>query len=123
MGRSLSTLEPYHIEALIPVEAAPISTEWLSDPRLLLAHIQQAEAFTLIRSNKRVEEMLLKLLVWLSKRFGRAVEQGHLIEMRLTHQDLAELIGTTRVTITHALKLFEQQGLSTVAATFDAAAS
>ena len=65
----------------------------------------------LIRSHKRVEEMLLKLLVWLSKRFGREVEQGHLIELRLTHQDLAELLGTTRVTITRVLKQFEQQGL------------
>jgi CRP-like cAMP-binding protein len=111
VGRSLSALEPYQIEALTPVEAFPISTGILSDAALLLTHIQQAEAFTLIRSHKRVEEMLLKLLVWLSKRFGREVEQGHLIELRLTHQDLAELLGTTRVTITRVLKQFEQQGL------------
>lgn len=111
VGRSLSALEPYQIEALTSVEAVLTSTERLSDPALLLAHIQQAEAFTLIRSHRRVEDMLLKLLVWLSKRFGREVEQGHLIELRLTHQDLAELLGTTRVTITRVLKQFEQQGL------------
>lgn len=111
VGRSLCALEPYQVEALTPVEAFPISIEALSNPALLLAHIQQSEAFMLIRSHKRVEEMLLKLLIWLSKRFGREVEQGHLIELRLTHQDLAELLGTTRVTITRVLKQFEQQGL------------
>jgi len=112
VGRSLSMLEPYQIESLTPVEIVPVATrDYFLDSTLLLAHIQQAEAFTLIRSHKRVEEMLLKLLVWLSKRFGREVEQGHLIELRLTHQDLAELLGTTRVTVTRILKQFEQQKL------------
>jgi CRP-like cAMP-binding protein len=45
------------------------------------------------------------------KKFGREVKQERLIELRLTHQDLAELLGTTRVTITRILKQFEQQGL------------
>jgi CRP-like cAMP-binding protein len=112
VGRSLSTMEPYQIECLTPVKAIPISLgSWLPDLTLLLAHIQQSETFLLIRGHKRVEDMLLKLLAWLSKRFGREVEQGHLIELRLTHQDLAELLGTTRVTITRVLSQFEQQGI------------
>jgi hypothetical protein len=32
--------------------------------------VQQAEEFMLIRSYRRVEEMLLKLLTWLSKSLG-----------------------------------------------------
>ena len=36
---------------------------------------------------------------------------GRLIDLRLTHQDLAELLGTTRVTVTRSLIQLEQQGL------------
>ncbi len=112
VGKQLSSIDPYQIECLTEVEAVPVSThEWYPDPAYFLARVQQAEEFMLIRSHRRVEEMLLKLLTWLSKKFGREVKQGHLIELRLTHQDLAELLGTTRVTITRVLKQFEQQGL------------
>lgn len=112
VGKFLCTIDPYQIECLTDVEVTPLSLdEWYPDPAFLLARVQQAEEFMLIRSHRRVEEMLLKLLSWLSKKFGREVQQGHLIELRLTHQDLAEMLGTTRVTITRVLKQFEQQGI------------
>lgn len=55
--------------------------------------------------------MLVKLLTLLSQKFGREVEQGLLIDLRLTHQDIAELLGSTRVTVTRILRQLEQQGL------------
>jgi CRP-like cAMP-binding protein len=64
-----------------------------------------------IRSHKKVETMLIQLLGWLSKKFGSEVEQGRLIDMRLTHEDLAVLISSTRVTITRLLGQLEQEGL------------
>lgn len=64
----------------------------------------------LIRSYKRIDIMLLKLLNWLANRFGQDANQGRLIDLRLTHQDLSELLGTTRVTVTRALDQLEQQG-------------
>lgn len=112
VGAALSKIDPYQVECLTVVEAVPLAPDrWCPDPAFFLARVHQAEEFMLIRSYRRVEEMLLKLLLWLSKRFGRQVQQGHLIDLRLTHQDLAELLGTTRVTVTRLLKQFEQQGL------------
>jgi CRP-like cAMP-binding protein len=64
-----------------------------------------------IRSYKKVDTMLIKLLAWLSKKFGSEVEKGRLIDMRLTHEDLAEMLGSTRVTITRVLGHFEQEGM------------
>ena len=64
-----------------------------------------------IRGYKRVDFMLYQLLTWLAKRFGSQVEEGHLIDMILTHQDIAEILGTSRVTVTRTLGIFEQQGL------------
>lgn len=112
VGQPLTTLNPFQIEALTTVEATllclgkePLPSQWV------LQHLQQAEALMVIRSYRRVDLMLAKLLAWLAQRFGRSVQQGHLIDLRLTHQDLAELVGTTRVTITRTLGQFEQQGL------------
>jgi CRP-like cAMP-binding protein len=34
-----------------------------------------------------------------------------LIDLRLTHQDIAEIIGSTRVTVTRLLNAFEKQGI------------
>lgn len=112
VGSSLSRLQPYQMECLTKVEARilPIE-EWEQPTQTLLNHIQQAEELMVIRSYKKVDTMLLKLLAWLSTKFGSQVEKGRLIDMRLTHEDLAEILGSTRVTITRILGQFEQEGL------------
>ncbi|WP_414578875.1 Crp/Fnr family transcriptional regulator [Anabaena sp. CCY 9402-a] len=112
VGRTLSKLEPYQMECLTKVEARILPLEeWSDSTETLLAHIQQSEELMVIRSYKKVETMLLKLLAWLSQRFGLEVEKGRLIDMRLTHEDLADMIGSTRVTVTRILGQFEQEGL------------
>ena len=112
VGSSLSRLQPYQMECLTKVEARILPLEeWEQPTQTLLHHIQQAEELMVIRSYKKVDTMLLKLLAWLSKKFGLQVEKGRLIDMRLTHEDLAEILGSTRVTITRILGQFEQEGL------------
>jgi CRP-like cAMP-binding protein len=54
---------------------------------------------------------LWQFLLWLSERFGRNVEQGTLIELYITHQEIAEVLNTTRVTITKLLQEFETAGM------------
>jgi CRP-like cAMP-binding protein len=112
VGKALSKLEPYQIECLTTVEVSllPVSRLY-EETEALISNLQQSEAFSLIRSYRKIDAMVLKLLSWLAKKFGREVETGHLIDLRLTHQDLAEMLGTTRVTITRTLSQFEQQGL------------
>lgn len=112
VGKPLSTIDPYQIECLSKVTATPLPPDrWQQATPALLAHIRQAEEFTLIHSYRRIDAMLIKLLTWLAKKFGRVVETGQLIDLRLTHQDIAEILGTTRVTITRTLSQFEQQGV------------
>jgi CRP-like cAMP-binding protein len=111
-GEALSNIKPYQIECLTQVEATLLpSDRWFHKPETLISHIQQLEELAVIRSRKRVEEALLQLLLWLARKFGREVAQGHLLDLRLTHQDLAELLGTTRVTVTRILSQLEAQKL------------
>lgn len=55
--------------------------------------------------------MLLNLLNWLAQKFGKETNHGQLIDLRLTHQDIADILGSTRVTITRLLSQIQQQGL------------
>jgi CRP-like cAMP-binding protein len=105
-------MKPYQMECLTTVEATILPVDdWHQLTETLLHHIYQAEELMIIRSHKKVETMLIQLLAWLSRKFGSQVEQGRLIDMRLTHEDLAALISSTRVTITRLLGQLEQEGL------------
>lgn len=47
----------------------------------------------------KAAEKLLRILQWLSLRFGKEIKPNvHRIDIRLTHQDLAHMIGMTRET-------------------------
>ncbi|MEG3440407.1 Crp/Fnr family transcriptional regulator [Pannus brasiliensis CCIBt3594] len=111
VGKTLDKIDPYQIECLTPVQA--ISLPVVDSHQLagiLSEHLQQSQELTVIRSHKRTDTMLLKLLGWLADQFGKQTTTGQLIDVRLTHQELADLLGTTRVTITRALNSLEQQG-------------
>ncbi|MFM7614453.1 MAG: Crp/Fnr family transcriptional regulator, partial [Synechococcales cyanobacterium] len=77
----------------------------------LIQQLHQFQVLLQILHRRPVEVALWELLVWLSQKFGQAVEQGQMIGFHLTHQEIAETIGTTRVTVTRLLRDFEQQNL------------
>jgi len=107
----LSKADPYQIECLTPVEATLLPLDKYDRVNeALIQHIQQLQEFLEILHCRPVEASLIRLLNWLAKKFGRGTEKGQLIELRLTHQEIAEILGTTRVTVTRLLKEFEEQG-------------
>ncbi|HEY9907664.1 MAG TPA: Crp/Fnr family transcriptional regulator [Thermosynechococcaceae cyanobacterium] len=109
IGQALSRVQPYQVECLSAVKVCevPISGG-LQD--LTLSYAQRTEELLSILQGRYVPARLLQLLEWLAHRFGRTVRQGKLIDLRLTHQEIAETIGTSRVTITRLLGQFEQEG-------------
>ena len=112
VGKPLSLVHPYQIECLTMVKASciPVHQSYrLSDS--IRRHIQQTEELLYIVRSERMYQRLHKILVWLAQKFGREIEVGKLIDLRLTHQDLAEIIGTTRVTVTKLINQLEQEGI------------
>ncbi len=58
----------------------------------------------------KASEKLLRILQWLSLRFGREIKPNIFkIDIRLTHQDLAHMIGVTRETTAVELGKLRQQ--------------
>jgi CRP-like cAMP-binding protein len=110
VGHLLSQVNPYQLECLTPVKISEVS---LGDRQLhgdLVSHAQQVEILLSIVNRRGVHRRLVTFLDWLTQRFGRKLPQGWLIEPCLTHQEIAEIIGTTRVTVTRILNEWEQEG-------------
>lgn len=112
VGKFLSNAEPYLIEAVNDVEAVCISlSDWQPPVDVITSYLKHAEALMVVRTHRRAEAALLGLLQWLANRFGLQLERGCLIDLKITHQDLADFSGLSRVTVTRLLRQFEEQGL------------
>jgi CRP-like cAMP-binding protein len=118
VGQPLSRIRPYQIECLTEVKASRLGLErfWAMEPhqswqthQVMLAHIHQTQELLRI-NNGPVTQRLQQLLEWLAYKFGCPTEYGQLIELWLTHQDIADAIGSSRVTITRLLHQFKQKG-------------
>lgn len=110
VGQPLSQINPCQIECLTAVEAWILPADCWHSHETMLYHIQQTEELLRIMHCKYVECRLLQFLDWLARRFGREVTQGQLIDLPLTHQGIAQDIGTTRVTVTRLLNRFRREG-------------
>jgi CRP-like cAMP-binding protein len=62
-------------------------------------------------STERVERRIARALLRLAAQAGRRTEQGILIDMPLSRQDLAEMTGTTVFTVSRTLKAWEGLGI------------
>lgn len=118
-GSWLSSLPTYQVKAQSDVYLTWYSmTDIESSPTLaqqLLPQInrrlQQVEALLAIAGQRRVETRLQQLLQWLQQEMGETTPQGIRIGIRLTHQELANAISTSRVTITRLMGKFQDQGI------------
>jgi CRP-like cAMP-binding protein len=121
-GAPFSQLNPYEAIALTDVVLMRVHIiEIEQSPRLaqslfreLMRRLQQAETLLAIAGYRRVDDRLRQLLELLRQEVGQVTPQGVRLSVRLTHQQLAGLIGTTRVTVTRLLKEFRDQGLISI---------
>ena len=117
-GEPLSQVDPYEAITLSPCDLLCLRWDELArDPNLcsgmLLAtakRYRQVEAFLALMGQRRVEERLRGFFELMAQGYGQPCEQGVRISVRLTHQDLANLLGTTRVTVTRFIGQLRDQG-------------
>jgi CRP-like cAMP-binding protein len=122
-GQWFSLLQTYQAIALSDVHLTWFSlAEINSSPRLaqivlpqMVRRMRQAEALLAISGQRRVEDRLQQLLLLMKREIGQPMEGGTRLVVRLTHQNLANAIGTTRVTVTRLLSKLKKEG----AITFD----
>ncbi|MEL6440674.1 MAG: Crp/Fnr family transcriptional regulator [Cyanobacteria bacterium J06621_8] len=112
LGKNLSNVKPYALKCVSNVRAIAIHrSQWENLSGRLLYHAQQTQQLLFIVRNTKIAKRLWLLLKWLAYKFGRGIEEGSLIDFHLTHQELADAINTTRITVTKTLNQFEREGL------------
>jgi CRP-like cAMP-binding protein len=110
VGAPLTQLAPYQLECLSEVKARSLSISGKYLQQLIANHSRQIESLLSIVHCRRISDRLLKALAWLVQKFGKRTSDGWLLDFWLTHQTLAEMTGTTRVTVTRLLNELEQEG-------------
>jgi CRP-like cAMP-binding protein len=116
-GRHLTMIDAYQAKALCDVYLRCYRLEEITqNPNLsqvllqqLMVRMKQTEALLAIAGLRLVEEKLQELLKLLKQELSESHPEGRRIIVRLTHQNLASTIGTTRVTITRLLGEFQRQ--------------
>jgi CRP/FNR family cyclic AMP-dependent transcriptional regulator len=81
----------------------------------LASRLEEAERELEAMAYQRVGQRLARKLIDLAQRFGVPSVRGTLIQARLTQQELADMIGTTRETLAHTIGEFRRRGLVTTA--------
>jgi CRP-like cAMP-binding protein len=110
-GSPLTNLQACTAKALTPVELLRFThKEVEQSPNLTLAlfrqlnrRLLQTESILAISSHRRIEDRLRHLLLLLKQELGEPTSDGVRLRVKLTHQQLANAIGTSRVTITRLL--------------------
>ena len=111
VGQPLSQLNPYFMQCITTVKVSILPPMLLDrSPYALVGQFQQTEELLSILHLHPIKERLWQFLVWLSQKFGRDFDQGRLLELHLTHQEMADALATTRVSVTRSLQGFEAQG-------------
>lgn len=111
IGVPISQVEPCELQCLSKVELTRLPLGYPLTIDMLLQHTAQINRLLQIMHCRQVQERLLQFTCWLAENFGQPTNQGRLITIKLTHQEIAETIGTSRVTITRFIKQLEAAGL------------
>jgi len=79
--------------------------------KILAEHVQEfQQRFTEI-ATQRVERRLARMILRLANQIGVKTERGVEVNLPLSRQDLAEMVGTTLYTVSRTLSQWETQGL------------
>ena len=117
-GNNLDSSQMYRAVALSDVYVKRYSSQDVFKHPLLAKQFLSQFSDRLIKSQKllsiistrRVEDRLKQLLLMLKQEIGQVQDDGVRLQVRFTHQHLAEVIHTTRVTVTRVLGDLQTQG-------------
>lgn len=110
---ALIGVEPMKLLSLSPVQVEEVVPSSEEKQSFLVDHLRQTSSLLLLNRVRPSEQRLLQLLLWLGQRFGRVSSRGVSLsfsDMNLTHRQLAEISGATRVTVTKVLSRLRQDG-------------
>lgn len=117
-GDPLSAVLAYQATTLVDTDLLCLpANELRRQPRLASAMLEavvqryrQSQSLLALMALRRVEERVRGFLEMLVSDYGHPCDQGLRLHVRLTHQDIANAVGTTRVTVTRVIGQLRQEG-------------
>ena len=117
-GEPFSTVEAYEAVALSDCDLLCLTTaEVEQSPQICVAMMdaiavryRQAEVMLALLGLRRVEERVRGFLEMLAQDYGQPCDDGLRLNLRLTHQEMASALSTTRVTVTRVIGLLRDEG-------------
>lgn len=105
----------YHAQAMSDVYIRCLTPQYLNKYPQLVTELIAKLSYRLIKTEqlltitaiKLVEDRLWELLSMLKEEMGQPAPEGTRLAVRFTHQNLADVIGATRVTVTRVLGEFQ----------------
>jgi CRP-like cAMP-binding protein len=91
------------------LDAHPIST--LQILRKLSTELAEAENHSVALAHKSIRERLAELFLIFQKKYGKKSHAGTLLDIHLSREELAELVGTTQESVIRTISDFKQEGL------------
>ena len=121
-GQPFTVVEAYEAVVLVDSDLLCISTaEIQQSPQLAIALVdavairyRQAELMLALLGLKRVEERVCGFLELLAQDYGQPCPAGLRLSVRLTHQEIASALCTTRVTVTRVIGQLRNEGWLTL---------
>ena len=117
-GDPLSNVEAYEATTLCDTDLLCLTCDEISrEPHLAMALLQgmgvryrQSESMLALLGLRRVEDRVRGFLELLANDYGQPCEEGLRLDIKLTHQELASALSTTRVTVTRVLGVLRDEG-------------
>lgn len=78
---------------------------------LMHGYIEELQERQKALVSDRVEQRIARILLKLAGQSGRKIDEGVLIDLPITRQDIAEMSGTTLFTVSRTLNEWERSGL------------
>ena len=117
-GDPLSNVEVYEATTLCESDLLCLTCDDIAaSPHLAMALLQglgaryrQSEAMLGLLGLRRIEDRVRGFLELLANDYGQPCNEGLRLDIKLTHQELASALSTTRVTVTRVLGILKDEG-------------
>jgi CRP-like cAMP-binding protein len=110
VGRSLFESDHYQLECLSPVVAHPLPSTYHYQRSELLSYLNRTKELLKIAQMRSVGDRLIYFLEFFAHQFGTETTDGLRLNVHLTHQDIADAINSSRVTITRLMGRLHDTG-------------
>ena len=117
-GDPLTHLDLYEVTTLDHCDLLGLSIqEVTSTPHLninlmeaLMQRTRQSESLIALLGLRGVDKRVKRFLELLAENYGQPCDQGLALNLRLTHQEIASAVSTTRVTVTKVVGQLKESG-------------